>query len=163
MLSTRRNWYALFEALSVFAMILLYIWRLRFPYPYSWTVILALMLASHAFRRETPASLGFGRKNLSHLLAVFTPFVLVLSLTLLAIGSVFRTIRHVTPESGFSSLLLYFAWGLFQQYILNGYFVNRFKEVSPAYAPLLAATLFSAAHMPNWFLMLVTLAGGYVC
>src|SRR5438105_3391203 len=135
MSSSKRNWFAFLEALSVFAMILLYIWKLRFFYPYSWIIIFVLLLASHAFRRETPATLGFDLKNLQPIVAVFTPFVLVLALTLLALGSACRTIRHITPESGFSSLVLYCVWGLFQQYILNGYFVNRLAESSPGGAP----------------------------
>ena len=150
------------EALSVFAMIMLYIWRLRWSYPLSWAIILALMLASQAFRRETPAKLGFSLRNLGDSLARFTPLILLLALALLAAGSIARTIRHITPESGFASLVLYFGWGLFQQYALNGYFTNRLMEFSPARAPLLAALLFSAAHAPNWFLMLVTFVGGYV-
>ena len=155
--------YALFEALTVFAMILVYIWRVRFSHPFSWIVIFLLIVASHVFRKESPAWLGFGAKNLGSSLAALTPFVGVLALALLSLGLVFRTIRHITPESGYASLLMYCGWGLFQQYILNGYFVNRFKEVSPARAPLLAALFFSAAHTPNWFLMLVTLAAGYLC
>src|SRR5258706_5060417 len=163
MSSFRFNRYALPEALSIFAMIMLYIWRLRFHNPFCWAIILTLMFASHAFRRETPEKLGFVPTNLKESLARFTPMVLVLALTLLALGSACRTIRHITPQSGFSSLLLYCFWGLFQQYVLNGYFVNRFMEVSPARAPLLAALLFSAAHAPNWFLMPVTFIGGYYC
>ncbi len=155
--------YALFEALTVFAMILVYIWRVRFSHPFSWIVIFLLIVASHVFRKESPAWLGFGAKNLGSSLAALTPFVGVLALALLSFGLVFRTIRHITPESGYASLLMYCGWGLFQQYILNGYFVNRFKEVSPARAPLLAALFCSAAHTPNWFLMLVTLAAGYLC
>jgi hypothetical protein len=162
MSSFKPSRYALFEVVSAFAMILLYIWRLRFPYPWSWTIILALILASHAFRMETAARLGFSRKNLESCLIAFTPPVLLLALALLGLGFICRTIRHITPQSGFSSLMLYFVWGLFQQYVLNGYFVNRLMDVSPARAPLLAALLFSAAHAPNWFLMLVTLAGGYI-
>jgi membrane protease YdiL (CAAX protease family) len=65
------------------------------------------------------------------------------------------------------SLALYCAWGLFQQYLLNGYFVNRFDDFlagrKHALVPVLAAVFFSLAHLPNWLLMLVTLAGGYVC
>jgi len=80
------NRYALAEALSVFAMIMLYIWRLRSSYPFSWTIILALMLGSHALRRETPAKLGFGLKNLADSLVRFTPVVLLLSL---GIGVIF--------------------------------------------------------------------------
>jgi hypothetical protein len=87
--------------------------------------LLALMLGSHALRRETPAKLGFALRNLEGSLVRFTPVVLLLALILLALGSVARTIRHITPQSGFSSLVLYWGWGLFQQYALNGYFVNR--------------------------------------
>ena len=162
MSSFRPNRYALAEALSVFILIMLYIWLLRWSYPLSWAIILALMLASHALRRETPAKLGFTLRNFEDALVRFTPVVLLLALTLLAAGSIARTIRHITPESGFASLVLYFGWGLFQQYAVNGFFVNRFMEFSPARAPLLAALLFSAAHAPNWFLMLVTFVGGYV-
>ena len=154
--------YALLEALSVFGMIQLYIWKLRFGRPYLWILILMLVVSSHALRRETPAKLGFSRKNLSRSLTALAPFVVLLSLALLALGLVSRSIRHITPESGFWSLLLYCVWGLFQQYLLNGYFVNRFLEVAPARAPLLAAAFFSAAHLPNWFLMIVTLIGGYL-
>src|SRR6478736_831368 len=107
MSSSRPNLFALAEALSVFAMIMLYIWRLRFPNPLSWTIILILMLASHAFRRETPAKLGFVPANLKEALALFAPMVSVLALALLTLGFVCRTIRPITPQSGFSSLLLY--------------------------------------------------------
>src|SRR5260370_9199786 len=150
-MSFSRSAYALAEALSVFAMIMLYIWRLRWSYPLSWGIILALMLASHALRGETPAKLGFGLRNLEDSLIRFTPVVLLLALMLLAAGSIARTIRYITPESGFASLVLYFGWGLFQQYVLNGFFVNRFMEFTPPPAPLLAALLFSAAHAPNVF------------
>src|SRR5713101_9668661 len=158
--------YALVEALTVFAMILVYIWRVRFAHPFSWIVIFLLIVASHVFRNESPARLGFGAKNLGSSLAALTPFVGVLALALLSLGLVFRTIRHITPESGYASLLMYCGWGLFQQYILNGYFVNRFKEFLPGHRhaiPLFAAALFSLAHLPNWFLMIATAAGGYIC
>src|SRR5713226_589818 len=102
MSSSRPNRYALAEALIVFALIMLYIWRLRSTYPLSWVIILALMLASHALRRETPANLGFGLGTLEDSLVRFTPVVLMLALMLLAAGAMARTIRHITPESGFA-------------------------------------------------------------
>jgi membrane protease YdiL (CAAX protease family) len=94
---------------------------------------------------------------------VLAPAVMLLALTLVAIGVTCRTIRAVTPEAGFSSLALYCFWGLFQQYLLNGYFVNRFVEISPEGAPLIAAFAFAGIHTPNWFLMAVTLFAGFVC
>ena len=154
---------ALLEAAGVFAMILLYIWRWRWAYPLSWVIILGLVLASHAVRRETPAELGFRLTNLKSALAAIAPAVLLLAAALLGIGARCHTIRPVTLGAGFSSLALYCLWGLFQQYLLNGYFVNRFVAISPAIAPLLAAFAFSGIHTPNWFLMAVTLVGGFVC
>jgi len=154
---------ALLEATGVFAMILLYIWRWRWAYPLCWVIILGLVLVSHAVRRETPVELGFRLTNLKSALAAMAPAVLVLSAALLGIGAICSTIRPVTPQAGFSSLALYCFWGLFQQYLLNGYFVNRFVKIFPAIAPLLAALAFSCIHTPNWFLMAATLLGGFVC
>jgi len=154
---------ALLEATGVFAMILLYIWRWRWAYSLSWVIILGLVLVSHAVRRETPAELGFRLTNLNSALAAIAPAVLLLAAALLGIGAICHTIRTVRPGAGFSSLALYCLWGLFQQYLLNGYFVNRFVTISPAIAPLLAAFAFSGIHTPNWFLMAATLVGGFVC
>ena len=146
--------WALLESLSVFGMIMVYIWLLRFSHPLAWIVILLLIVASHGIRRESPARLGFGARNLRSSAAALAPVVLALAAALLACGWILGTIR---PQSNLWGLLMYCGWGLFQQYVLNGYFMNRLNS------PLLAAILFSAVHSPNWFLMLVTLAGGYFC
>jgi hypothetical protein len=82
---------------------------------------------------------------------------------LLAIGIACHTIRAVTLQSAFLSLTLYCFWGLFQQYLLNGYFLNRFVKISPAFAPPMAAIAFSGIHTPNWFLIVVTLFAGFAC
>jgi hypothetical protein len=154
---------ALLEPLGVFAMIVAYIWRWRYRHPLSWIVILGFVLVSHALRRETPASLGFRVANLKSALAATAPAVLTVALALLAIGAIFHTIRAVTLQSALLSLALYCFWGLFQQYLLNGYFLNRFVKISPAFAPLIAAIAFSAIHTPNWFLIIVTFFAGFVC
>ena len=144
-------------------MIVLYIWWWRYGHPLSWMVILGFVLASHAFRRETPSSLGFRLTNLKSAVAALAPDVFLLALALLSIGIICHTIRPVTLKSASSSLAFYCFWGLFQQYLLNGYFLNRFVKSSPALAPLLAAVAFSGIHTPNWFLMVVTLFAGFVC
>jgi membrane protease YdiL (CAAX protease family) len=61
-----------------------------------------------------------------------------------------------------ASWLAYVPWGVFQQYVLNGYFLNRFHAVlGRRAASLIAAALFSAVHAPNWFLMVVAFPAGY--
>jgi len=153
------------EVLTVFALILAYIWWLRFRLPYSWLAILALVCGSHVLRRESLTRLGF--KWIGPVRRFAQPFALLalVAVALMAIGVAFRTLRDVTWQGAVSSLGLYLAWGFFQQYLLNGYFVNRFTNYlgDPARAPIHAAIFFSVAHMPNWFLMLVTFIGGYVC
>ncbi len=148
-------------------MIFLYIWLLRPVWPYAWIAILALVLLSHVFRGETPARLGFGRAGLWRPFADFAPLVGLLALALLSAGLLLHTLRRVRWDDAFFSLALYFLWGLFQQYLLNAYFLTRFRKTLPRAGPrslaALAAALFSLAHLPNWFLMAVTLAGGYVC
>jgi hypothetical protein len=157
------KYFALLEPLGVVAMIVAYIWQWRFRHPLSWTVILGLVLVSHVLRRETPASLGFRLVNLKKALAALAPAVLTLTLALLVVGAICHTIRPVSLQSAFLSLALYCFWGLFQQYLLNGYFLNRFVKISPAFAPYMAAIAFSAIHTPNWFLIVVTLVGGFAC
>ena len=56
----------------------------------------------------------------------------------------------------------YLPWGLLQQYVLNGYFLNRLEAwFRGGRRPAISAALFSGAHTPNWFLMAVTLVAGY--
>jgi len=158
------NWLAGSEAAGMFVLIMAYIWWLRFRYPYAWIPMLLLMFASHVRRRETLAMLGF--KWRFPLFARLSAALALLALALLALGLSFHSIRTVTLEGAFLSFLQYCLWGLFQQYILNGYFVKRcsdFLPGRPSAVPLLAAGLFSLAHLPNWFLMLTTSAGGYIC
>ena len=148
------------------ALIMAYIWWLRFRYPYAWVPMLLLMFASHVRRHETLVALGFNWRLPPHALARLSAALAVLALALLALGLSLHSIRTVTLEGAFFSFLLYCLWGLFQQYLLNGYFVNRFSEFLPGHphaVPRLAAVFFCLAHLPNWFLMLATAAGGYVC
>jgi len=146
-------------------MIVLYIWWLRFRYPYAWIAVLALIVASHLRRREGFQMLGFAwnaQRGSARLWAVLW----VIAMGILAIGLIFHTMREVSWQGACLSLLLYCTWGLFQQYVLNGYFVNRFTVLLPDHTrgiPILAGICFSFAHLPNWFLMIVTLVGGCVC
>ena len=83
---------------------------------------------------------------------------------MLASGILLQTTRPIGFEQAVLSWVAYLPWGLFQQYILNGYFLNRFETSSRRRAaPVVSAALFSGAHTPNWFLMAVTLLAGYCC
>jgi hypothetical protein len=152
------------EPISIFVLIMAYIWELRYSHHGAWLGILALMLISHRLRGEHAVTLGFNSGNLWTCLRDFAPAIAFLALLMLALGILLQTTRPIRFEQGFWAWAAYLPWGLFQQYILNGYFLNRFDSVlSRRAAPVLSAALFSGAHLPNWFLMLVTLLTGYAC
>ncbi|HOL71872.1 MAG TPA: CPBP family intramembrane metalloprotease [Bryobacteraceae bacterium] len=163
----QRDWDALLEAVAVFVLIMIYIWWLRLWHAWLWMPLLAGVMLTHWARREHPRRLGFLATGFRQ---AFAPVLLCtagICAALLALGALLGTIREVTPARAATGVFGYVGWGLFQQYLLNGYFVNRLAEFAGnpggQFAPVSAAVLFSLAHLPNWFLMPVTLAGGYVC
>jgi hypothetical protein len=162
-----RQWTALAEALAVFALIFSYIWWLRLGHPWWALSILGFIIGTHFLHGEGPLWLGFGWKNLREAAWPVLPWVGSVALTLVALGHTLRTTRYASLRLALASILAYSAWGLLQQYLLNGYFVNRLGEFAgPGHrraVALGAAALFSLAHLPNWFLVPVTFAGGYAC
>ncbi len=158
----RRQKLIVVETTTGFALIMLYIWRLRFTAPRAWVFILGFFILSHILRGERTASLGFRWSNFRECMETMAPALLLLALSLMALGVLLQTIRPISVEYGCMCLLAYCPWGIFQQYLLNGYIANRLLAVSSArHVPLMAATLFAGAHLPNWFLMLVTFVTGY--
>jgi hypothetical protein len=106
------NWLAGAEAAGMFVLIMAYIWWLRFRYPYAWVPMLLLIFASHQYRGETFATLGFKRGRPAHALARLSVYSAVLAFTLLILGVGFGSIRAVPSQGAFLSLLLYCLWGL---------------------------------------------------
>jgi len=164
--ASERSWRAGAEAAIVFSLILAYIWRLHFSHPYSWVPILLLVVLSHLYHGETLEKLGFRWGNARLPFRELSVALVLVALALLIPGLIFNTIRDVSWRVALSGFALYCVWGLFQQYVLNGFFVNRFAAFLPnrsGAVPVVAGVLFSLAHLPNWFLMIFSLAGGYVC
>jgi membrane protease YdiL (CAAX protease family) len=158
-LSKSRNYDAI-EALLVFAIVMIYIWRIRAAHPFFWIVPFALILASQAIHGERPSSLGFRTAGFGDCLAVFGPAFAALAITGWIAGSLLRTIRPQSAVQMLASFAVYLPWGLFQQYLMNGYFLRRLETAfSRTAAGALTSALFCAAHAPNWFLMLITAMG----
>jgi membrane protease YdiL (CAAX protease family) len=150
------------EPFLMFGLITAYIWKLRAIHPSLWIVIPALMFLSHIVHHETPRALGFRLHGLGSRLKQLAPVLALIAAALLSAGALFHTLRPIGFRGILLALLPYLPWGLAQQYVLNGYFLNRFDAVLSARAAgLLAALLFCAAHAPNPFLMAVTLPLGW--
>ncbi len=153
---------AILEPLTVFALIMAYIWDLRYRHHLLWVWILGFLVLSHLVRRERAASLGFHLRNLRQCLDEFLPMLLLLALAMMAAGTLLQTTRPIRFGDAFLAWFGYLPWGTFQQYMLNGYFLNRLaRAMEPRPASIASAVLFSGAHLPNWFLMAVTLLAGY--
>jgi Type II CAAX prenyl endopeptidase Rce1-like len=153
------------EALGVFAFVMLFIWRLQLFHPWLAIVVPVFTVATHVARRENIRCLGFGRKDFR----AGVPLLLAAgsaAFLFLAAGSLAGTIRRMTPGEVAVGFAAYVVWGVFQQYLLNAFLANRLAEFmgvsGSRVVPLAAAALFSLAHLPNWFLMAVTFAGGYL-
>ena len=171
MLQQKRTdrWPHLFWVLTIFIVIMVYIWWGRDYYRYRWMYLFFLlpMLASNIHYKEGWTEIGlkpgqsFKRcfsdcgERLMGLAGLLLYFVWLVEP---------RKMTLVQAVLGFSWCLL---WALAQQYVLNGFFVNRlvafFGGAEDQIIPLAAALLFSLAHLPNLFLMMVTFAGGFVC
>jgi membrane protease YdiL (CAAX protease family) len=148
----------------VYAMIVAYIWNLRYSHGGAWLWILGLMLLSHLVRRESASSLGFRTRGVGECWREIGPVLAFLTLLMLASGTLLHTMRPIGVGMALASWLVYAPWGVFQQYVLNGYFLNRFHAVlGRRAASLISAALFCGVHAPNWFLMLVAFPAGYCC
>ena len=157
-----RHKLAVLEPLVVFLAIMGYIWLWRQHHPLWSLAILTCLVLSHWIHRESARELGFGRARLEECAHRFAPMLIVLALAMLAGGLLLNTTRRMSPDQAFLALFAYLPWGVLQQYMLNGYFLNRFdRAFQPKQAAAITAILFSLAHTPNWFLMAVCLVGGW--
>ncbi len=154
---------AILEPIAVFGMIVDYIWSLRFTHPWSWAAILALILISHYIRRERATTLGFGIGNFRICVRHYGPALAIFVAGALVASLAFGTLRPIGLRQAALALGAYIPWGVFQQYMLNGYFLNRLESgLSQRVSTSVAAGLFAAVHTPNLVLMAITLAGGYL-
>jgi hypothetical protein len=155
---------ALLEPAIIFTLIMAYIWQIRYSHQKFWLAILIGVILSHLARRESMRVLGFHGDHLRDCLREFAPFLALFGLAMLAAGILLQTTRPIRLSDALLAWAAYLPWGTFQQYMLNGYFLNRFMgAMSGRSAAITSAVLFSGAHLPNWFLMGVTLITGYAC
>ena len=154
---------AVLEPIAMCGLILAYIWSFRSRYPAAWVPILALPLISHWWRKESAVGLGFRLRGLADCLRRFAPALGFLALFLIAGGLLAGSVRTIGLDRAAMAWVLYLPWGIFQQYLLNGFCLARLELALPERGAALAtAALFSAVHAPNWFLMPVTLVAGYL-
>jgi hypothetical protein len=153
------------ELLSVYAGILLYIWRWQGTHPHVWLALLAVIIASHFAHHDTPRQLGLTLGDLRANATLTLPLALVLLAPLVVYG--FAHGRLVLGWAGKGALgwfVDYGSWCVFQQYLMQSYFHNRLMSVLDNHhlSSLVAGVMFGAAHIPNPVLMVATTLGGFM-
>jgi membrane protease YdiL (CAAX protease family) len=134
---------------------------------------LALMIHSHRLRGETARELGFAAAHFGRALRLLVLPMLVGGAVIAGVGYVsgsFHTTTHF-----WTTLLFLPAWGIFQQYILQGFIYRRLRSIlvragaaegergrQVHLAILAAAALFALVHAPNLVLMGLTFIAGLV-
>jgi hypothetical protein len=142
--------------------ILFVIWMPEVPQRILSPVVLAVTLGIVLARRPTRDELGLGRRGLAASLwilpaaAVFAVLSTLLAKRLGTLHPFFNgDVQHVAG---------YVLWTLYQQFLLNDYFLPRLTRVlrNGAAAASAAALLFATAHLPNLALTVPTLIWGAI-
>jgi len=123
---------------------------------------LALMTHSHRLRGETPAELGFTTAHFGRALRLLALPALLSATVILGVG--YLTDSFHASSHFLTTVLFLPCWGIFQQYVLQGFIYRRLKLVlaGERAAIFAAAAIFGLAHAPNLPLMGLTFAAGLV-
>jgi len=150
------------------AILLSYIWWWHGTFPGAALLILALYfglgILSHMRRRESARDIGLRLGNfpraIGNVVLVVAPAIAVT----LACGYALGTWHFREWEHPIIQPLWMLGWATAQQYGLLCFFYKRFLEIfaTPWAATMGAAATFATMHVPNGFLVAVTLAAGTV-
>jgi hypothetical protein len=145
-----------------YGIILFVIWMPEVPQRILSPVVLVVTLGIVLARRPSRDELGLGRRGLTASLwllpaaAVFAVLSMLLAKRLGTLHPFFNgDMRHITG---------YILWTLYQQFLLNDYFLPRLTRIlrNGALAVSAAALLFATAHLPNLALTVATLIWGAI-
>jgi hypothetical protein len=152
----------LVELILGYGIILIAIWTPEFPQRVLSPVALLVTLAIVLARRPTLNDLGLGCRGLVRSLWIL-PASLLLAIVSVLVATQIGTL-HSLYKGDFKHVAGYVLWTLYQQFLLNDYFMPRLKRLltSEGAAVSLAAVLFAAAHLPSPWLTAVTLVWGAV-
>jgi hypothetical protein len=152
----------LVELILGYGLILFVLWMPEFPQrllsPAAFVVTLTIVLA----RRPGLTELGLGRRGLARSLWIL-PGAMALAIASAFVAKKLGTL-HPLYKGDFQHVAGYVLWTLYQQFLLNDYFMPRLTRLlSSADAAVgLTAVLFATAHLPNLPLTAATLVWGAI-
>ena len=152
----------LVELVLGYGLILFVLWMPEFPQRILSPVALIVTLTVVLARRPTLDDLGIGRRGLARSFWIL-PAAILLAIASLMVAKQIGTL-HPLYNGDFKHIGGYILWTLYQQFLLNDYFMPRLTRLlaSEGAAVGLAAVLFATAHLPNLPLTAATLVWGAI-
>ncbi|HKH98323.1 MAG TPA: CPBP family intramembrane glutamic endopeptidase [Candidatus Sulfotelmatobacter sp.] len=150
------------ELILGYGLIVFVIWMPEFPQRILSPLALLATLAVVLARRPGLDELGLGRRGLVPSLWIL-PAVVVFAIASLFVAKQLGTL-HPLYKGDFEHVAGYTLWTLYQQFLLNDYFMPRLTRMigKKAITTGITALLFAAAHLPNLPLAAATLVWGAV-
>ncbi len=152
----------LLELLLGYGLILFILWMPETPQRILSSIALIVTLAIVLVRGPSLDDLGLGRRGLAR------SFWILPAALLLAFASAFAAKQigtlHPLYKGDLKHVTGYVLWTLYQQFLLNDYFMPRLTRLLPSEnaAVGVAAVLFALAHLPNLPLTAATLLWGAI-
>ena len=157
------------ELATVVSSILLALWVIVPLYPANRVMMIPPAFAALAIILYSMRVRGEGLRDVGLSSHAFLPALRLLIIPIVVALVVFGGISMITNTFRLESwewhkLISVPAWGVFQQFVLQGFIYRRIRSLveSTNLAIGLTALLFSFVHLPNLPLMILTLAGGLV-
>jgi hypothetical protein len=150
------------ELVFGYGFIVFVIWMPEYPQKLLSPVALVVTLAIVLARGQTRDELGFGLRGFVASLWIL-PTALVVTVVSTALSRHFGML-HTLYKADFKHVSGYVLWTIYQQFLLNDYFMPRLIRItgSERVSVSLAGVLFAAAHLPNLWLTVATLAWGAI-
>jgi membrane protease YdiL (CAAX protease family) len=124
-------------------------------------IALLVPLVLVLLRRPTLNQLGLGVRGLLPSLWILPVAVVLTVISVLAAQQIGTL--HALSNAGFSHAWGYVVWTMYQQFLVQNYFMPRLVRLLNSDAAIVvAATLFAVAHLPNITLALATLVWGAI-
>lgn len=159
--SARRD---LFELAVGYGLIMATIWTANPAQRVLYWLAFAWVIATTWARRESWTALGLGRKGFLQSLWIVGVALLLSAIAVFAAWRMHTLHRLHGPTPILWHGWGYIVWSIMQQFLLQSYFLLRLSRLLPGkIAPIIvAAAIFSLAHLPNPILTPITLVWGVI-
>jgi membrane protease YdiL (CAAX protease family) len=155
------------EVFAAFALIAAFLWIGRRAFPgvnalFGGTLVV-LLLYSHRRRDEGLREIGFRLDTFGRALRLLLLPALIGATLIVVTSALLNGVERPSPVAALDRTAQFVVLGVLQQYLLLGFFYARIGELSESRgATVITALVFAILHLPNVFLVGVTLLAGVV-